>query len=63
MSEPLFKVRLKLEDKSSWDRPYEWLCERNLEHHYVNVYYNRPADVIVVLNDRDTAIMLKLALA
>lgn len=63
MSEQLYKVRLRLIDKASWDRPYDWLYEHGLQHHYVNAYFNRPSDVIVVLNDRNTALMLKLALS
>ncbi len=43
-----------------------WCKERGLERHLVNAYLNpmvgRTANVVVVLNDRDTAIMLKLAL-
>jgi len=63
MSEPLYKVRLRLIDKESCDRPYDWLCENERQHHFVNAYFNRPSDVIVVLNDRDTALILKLALS
>jgi fatty acid desaturase len=62
MTQQLWKVRLCLRNKASWDAPYEWLCEHNLHHHYVNIYYNEP-DVIVVLKDRTSALMLKLALA
>jgi hypothetical protein len=63
MSKPLYKVRLRLIDKVSWDSPYDWLCENDLQHHYVNAYFNKPSDVVVVLTDCNTAIMLKLALA
>jgi hypothetical protein len=42
-----------------------WLRENNREHHLVNMYWNqslpRPR-IVVVLSDRETALMLKLAI-
>ena len=38
-----------------------WLTEQDKRSHYVNSYYNDEA-LIVVLSDRNTALMLKLAL-
>lgn len=49
-------------------RASAWLAENERKHHYVNSYVNDAPhsdmlEWVVVLNDRDTAIMLKLALA
>ncbi|WP_343545710.1 hypothetical protein [Sphingomonas paucimobilis] len=40
-----------------------WLNENNREDHLVNVYDNQERGLLFVLSDRDTALMLKLALA
>jgi hypothetical protein len=44
-----------------------WCKERGLERHLINAYMNpmvgNMASVVVVLDDRDTAVMVKLALA
>lgn len=45
----------------------EWLAVNERNDHYVNIYDNTDDDVgrgqlVVVLSDRDTALMLKLAL-
>ncbi|WP_155738089.1 hypothetical protein [Sphingobium yanoikuyae] len=43
-------------------RVSEYLDEQQLNDKYVNLYANEH-EVVVVVNDRDTAIKLKLALA
>lgn len=42
-------------------RVFEYLDEQQLNDKYVNLYANEH-EVVVVVNDRDTAMMLKLAL-
>ncbi|MEC3910079.1 hypothetical protein U5A82_06195 [Sphingobium sp. CR2-8] len=47
---------------------YDWLEQSDRKTHYVNVYDNTDDDtghgeLIVVLNDRNTALMMKLALS
>jgi hypothetical protein len=68
MREQLFKAHLAFDpDAPPWrSRIGEWLRENSRTHHFVNAYLTghplRPT-VVVVLNDRTTAIMLKLALS
>ena len=47
---------------------FQWLDENGRRAHFINYYDNTDdeaglGEIVVVLNDRDTAIMLKLALA
>lgn len=50
---------------STRDKFRTWLRDNNREHHLVNMYWNqsppRPR-IVVVLSDRETALMLKLAI-
>lgn len=51
-----------------FQRIQAWLHEQGRGHHYVMSYLNDTLDLdaaqlVVVLNDRDTAVLLKLALA
>lgn len=72
MGEPLFKAAFaahrgnsrgeRLSQLFFMGEIEQWLRDRQLSDHLVNIYRNEN-DVTVVLNDRDTAIMLKLALA
>lgn len=44
-------------------RVLNWLADNERTNYFVNIYpTNDNGDMVVVLNDRDTAIMLKLAL-
>lgn len=67
MREPPYKAYLNFDPNSrSWrSQLAEWLEENNRTDHFLNAYLCgnplRPK-IIVVLNDRTTAIMLKLAL-
>jgi hypothetical protein len=65
MSEPLYKAHFALDpDALPWrSRVTRWLRDNNRTHHVVNAYANDTQGFIVVLRDRTTAIMLKLALA
>lgn len=76
-SEPLFKavIRYRHPDLFSGNieavdihtRLVEWLADNGRANHYVNAYLNctpcgDSGELVVVLTDRNTAIMLKLAL-
>lgn len=75
MSEPLFKVRVRYpfdpNDRGrNWDNAVElvdrasvWLFENNRMNHHVNVYDNDAEGLTFVVDNRTTAILLKLALA
>lgn len=48
-------------------RTTDWLAERKVSHYYVNWYdqsdhMNGFGQIVIVLNDRTTALMIKLAL-
>lgn len=78
MSEPLYKAifHYSVGDLMSRDgrsvgllkRIEQWLDEHGRRHHYVMAYLNDDPDdqdageLVVVLNDRDTALMLKLSM-
>lgn len=62
MKPDLYKVHLTLQDRHSYDRLYGYLAGLGLEHHLLAIYFNDDAGIVVVLNNRDAAIMLKLAL-
>lgn len=71
MKEPLYKAEFKVKPfylpqftKEVFKlKIARWLLENERIDHFVNIYStDRPDHWIVVLNDRTTAIMLKLAL-
>ena len=67
MSEHLYKARFDFDPNAfPWrSRITQWLRDNNRVEHFVNAYFNghplRPT-IVVVLNDRTTALLLKLAL-
>ncbi|WP_156167028.1 hypothetical protein [Sphingomonas sp. Ag1] len=69
MNEQLFKAEFtaRQDRRGGWRRHIiEWLEENNRIQHLVSIYLNGNVlapDVVVVLNDRNTALLLKLALA
>lgn len=71
MKEPIYKAEFKIKPfylgqftKDIFGmRVVSWLMENDRQKHLVNIYTtDDPGHMIVVLNDRTTAIMLKLAL-
>lgn len=66
MSQQTSEVRLN--GMAAINGLYKWLRENNREQHFVGSEYHYPtrrgekAYCLVMLNDRDTAILLKLAL-
>ncbi len=41
----------------------EWLRANDRYHHFINIYDNGPEGICAVFSNRDTALMLKLALS
>ncbi|OAH42784.1 hypothetical protein AX777_05970 [Sphingobium yanoikuyae] len=66
IQQPTYKVIFRQDDAMARTililRVSEYLDEQQLNDKYVNLYANEH-EVVVVVNDRDTAIKLKLALA
>lgn len=65
MNEPEYEVVLPLVG----DNPYEWLTAHNLQHHFIRselkpvpINGRMALRLAVILSDRNTALMMKLAI-